>query len=689
MIRGSFSEPLFDRTNLIDMASEKKCYKAETENRSNEIAKKVMERSTPENSKINGKDSEIYKEDLDYGTVKREPFSSSWLEEYPQIVEHIESEHLLHVKGKDQQGKGLNWHEEKFNTDMEAQLNPEARVGEALRGGFQMKLGYFIVPANHVKSFEASSLSEQVRSSIEVRDEENRVTGYRFFVHPQAYDHFRALHEAKLQYVDASHSEFIGTPTSSYRSWVMRRLQKTGDEMRAAKGSVPFIIKLGVSGSVLGSDRWLTPNEIERSIGAQKAFDSIPKEYLKKKGDGADFMVIPETLGIALKGVKNYPPKVKESGLLIREFPQEFLKGECKIFSLAALMSVERIKNEHKGICGLSKGENEDAGLDQLPLIYEVIAATIRAKKVKSAEEFVSKYLIDGYLDAIEGVVLEEGLTIEPHSQNLCMVLNNDNTPKGFAYRDHGGIWIDVATRGLKGKEISIFTQGGSESARKIFKASGAIGKGYIASYSWFYRYQVFIKLMNLISRVQLNAIKSEPKGLPYQIGKSEKLSERNLQDYMITHLREKNGGTKALEIIENLSLSSNQYEEKLKQLDDSYRAKLERYFDLSKVEIAMKDGCFPAAEGGSEKERILYDHKGFLGKHQFKVISKGEKKDIKNFSDLQLKEFDKKAITSFEEVSLLQLKPSYCEQMKQGIAFFNESEELVGFMPCDHKVEL
>lgn len=631
------------------------------------------------------------RDDENYGPVILESFYPTWLRDFPQVIEHVESEHALHVKGVDEENKGLTWHEDKFISDMDPQLNPEAVVPGSSKIGFQMKLGYFIVPASKIQLSTAPSLSPEVAKEMEMKNEKGEVVGYRFFVHPNGYEHFRSLHkDDDITYVSPEHSEFIGTPSSSYRSWIVRHVKEEKAEQEgweALEGTVPFIIKLGVDGAVLGSDRWLTPSEIDRSVQSQVAFDGMDSKHFRNKTPGGDLFIFAESMGLVLKNIPEYPGKAqkgapgKESGVLVREFPAEFLKGQCKIISLASLMSVERTKPENRGLCALN--HSDPVTTEQLPLIYEVIQATIKAGLVTSPEEFVEKYLIEGYLAAIKKVTFEEGLTLEPHSQNLLMVLNNDNTPRGFAYRDHGGIWIDLATRGLQGKTIKPFYRPKGDGNR-LFKMQGAIAKGYIGSYSWFYRYQVFIKMLNTMTKMpSMEKFLPPPPGAPVQINHDEPLPERNLHQYVVKQISAE-PNMNALATIQKLSISFEQYCLLLQKMDMKYIDLLNEYFDLEKVNIHLDEtGCLPSAEGGSTGENVYYNHSGFLGRYRYNMIESDSLKfDFEKIPTHLKEKIKERVITSFGKASLEELGVEDVLVLKKGLCLLNNQHAIVGFMP-------
>ena len=518
-----------------------------------------------------------------YGSVKLQPFTGNWLKDYPQIIEHLHSEHLLHIRGVDEDGRGLNWHTNKFAWGLNPKFNPETVVGNARRGGFQMKLGYFLIPVEHIDQVLSSSLSPKVLQEFEVRNAKGEVHAIRFFVHPEANTHFAALHDAKIPYVKPEQSEFMGTPTSSYRSWVIRRVVEKEADFAAQPETVPFIIKIGVAGSPTDTSRLLPKNVIERSIQAQISFDQMEKRDFNQGANGSDLLLFKENLGLSLKNISNYPPRLAQtvdSGIIVREFPHELLEGQCKILSFSALMSVERMKEANRGICALDGIGN---GLESLPLIFDVMHAAIKKGLVKSPGRFIYTYLIHGYLKAIEAVVFKHRRTLLPHGQNLCLVLNADNTPRGFAYRD-----FEAISQGVEGD--------------------------HIGSFSFYYRYHILVKLWNLLTQATTD-LTPPPRGAPTQLGYQQKPFERNLNRYLFQKFE---NDAKVLKILHELSLIDVEYESLLECLDANYMYKMSQYFDIVKANILMPDGTLPAAESGSSNESLQQLHNRNLWKYRF-----------------------------------------------------------------------
>ena len=373
------------------------------------------------------------------------------------------------------------------------------------------------------------------------------------------------LFEFNIPFIQPDRSEYIGTPTSSYRSWAIRRVVEKDNTVYPEKDSIPFIVKLGVS-SAHDSTRLLSECEVKRSIQAQVHFNQI-------KIDPGLF-IFQENFGLCLKNIPRYPPATITrttapigSGIIIREFPEDLLQRKCKIFSFSALMSLERLKHTEK--CVLNPSVE-----GRLPIIYEIINNAIDKGIVQSSEEFIRRYLIFGILHILEGLIFEEGMSLALHGQNLCMVLNNENLPIGIAIRDHGDI-------------------------HRIER--------YLETYTWFYRYHVFIKLMNVMT-VSTDYFLPAISGVPVQIGFSKSLKERSLNYYLQNKINKNSFlSSKVQSIFKKISIDFKEYRMFLEILDHSYLSLLSKYFNLEGYP-KLRIGNLPSAETGSSGERKIYN---------------------------------------------------------------------------------
>lgn len=505
-----------------------------------------------------------------YGEYEMHPFDGSWLSDFPSLVEHIRSEQLLNVYTLDEKGEGVHWPAEKFSSKLDVKFNPAAQLPDSPLGGFQMQIGYFIIPLEHADTMMSKNISPDELQELHVCNEKGDCVGYRLFVHPEAYSHYRSLHAAEIPFVTPTNSEFMGTPTSSYRSWVVRRISTT-------QKTSPFIVKFGVSSSPSDINKLLSKDVVEHSLKTQARLEEISPAKFARGAKGSDLVFFQENFGLTLKGIENYPPSYAagdgspvDSGMIVRKIPQELLEG-CKFLSMSALMSAERTRKSHYALCHLISPEK---GGGPLPLIYEVIQAAVDKKLVKNSEHFIRKYFIEGYLEAIEELYLRQGIAFSPHGQNLCMVLNPDNTPRGWCYRDLEGM-------------------------------STGPQQGYLETYSWFYRYHVFVKLLNVL--VLNSKHLASLFGPPTQLGMGEGMPERALYSFITKNI----GHTpkihaSALGMLFNLHISPQDYQYLIFQLDKSFLEKLDKYFHVAKAGVVKRDGTLPSAEGGSSAEPLL-----------------------------------------------------------------------------------
>ena len=496
--------------------------------------------------------SKGYDEDLfEQGAVS--PFNGTeWLADFPQLIEFLQCEHLLHMHGADEAGRGLHWEAGQNEKGLNPKYSPDAKAPGCMQRGIQMRVGYFIVPMDKLDLYLSENLSPAVTRELAVRDEEGQLIGLRFFVHPEAYVHFAPLLRAGIAFVPPSKSEFMGTPLSSYNSWLIRRVS-TSDRK-------PFIVKMGTPNGSGDIKHLFAGDDIVRSLRRQKKLDKIPER--------PDFVLFKETAGLIIQDIPGYPEGTVDSGIVISELPEQLLSGDCKILSLSSAMSCERVKPKNLGIGALDSTQTE---LQQLPLIFELIDAAIQKGLVKTPEEFLKTYFIDAYLQAIEQLVFKEGYSLGGQGQNLYLVLNADNTIKGFAYRDLEGMILE---------------------------------KNYLESYSWSYRYANFIKCLNVLTRSECED-SLPPLGAPIRAGTEKPSSERNLY-CTLSRMLEKEGDYLSLEALKKLSITPNESLKLLKQLDSSYLVLLKRYFEFDEAVILNSDGTVPCAEKGSIAEKTL-----------------------------------------------------------------------------------
>lgn len=213
------------------------------------------------------------------------PFNGAeWLSDHPQLIDFIQSEHL-------------HWEFDHFTRH--------------IQGSFQMKLGYFIIPIENLQLLFSKDLSPAITRELTVRNDEGKLHGLRFFVHPTAYDHFSPLLAANIKFVPPSKSEFMGTPTSSFNTWLIRRVSTTDRK--------PFIVKMGTPNGNGDIKHLLAGDDIVKIITTQKNLDKLP-----------DCVFFKEIAGLILYNFPEYPSGTVDSGIIIGELSDQLFTDKCK-----------------------------------------------------------------------------------------------------------------------------------------------------------------------------------------------------------------------------------------------------------------------------------------------------------------------------------------------------------------------
>lgn len=316
------------------------------------------------------------------------PFNGAqWLHDRPYLIDFLQNENLLHTHGVDETGRGLHW--DAAETGLNPRYDPE--------GQFQIKLGYFIVPRENVDLHQTMFYALENKELGAEIYEGYYVTAVRFFIHPEAYAHFAPLLRCGIPFVPPSESEYMGTPISSYNTWLVRNLSYVSD---------PFILKMGTPNGSGDIKHLLASHDVIKSLSHQNKLEKLPKN--------PDFFLFNESAGIILKDIPGYPGGTIDSGIIFCELPKHLLNEESKMISFDSLISCEAVP--------------------ALPLIYELMETAIQKGVVNTPTEFLRTYFIDAYLKAIEPIVFKEGYALT--GNHLYLTLNADNTIKGFAYRD-------------------------------------------------------------------------------------------------------------------------------------------------------------------------------------------------------------------------------------------------------------
>lgn len=366
----------------------------------------------------------------------------------------IASEFVQKIDGSESLSKGLKeflneeqnlhnkdlWGKNAFASKLNPKYVPEANP--------KFALPYFLIPAPDAKFIFSTHFNTKLGDQLYMMI--SGIKYFKFFVHPESEVHYNFLKNA-YRYIGITESEFMASPTSSYRSLVVWNHKN--------KNKVPFIAKINLDRNINGRiDHFESANEVERSIANQKAFDQIGRENLDKM----NIKVFPETAGLLFNQRLEESP-VKLGGQLIREIPSEIINGDKKWLSFFALMSPN-----HR----------------PLPLIMEVIK-----QSGLSSYDFFEKYMINSYLEMFEQMSLKNGINFEPHSQNLAFETTPELKPTGvWILRDFGGVWIDPVSMATDKGPLNTFMNNASAARCKL--KSGR--SNYISSYVFFYKSQVY-----------------------------------------------------------------------------------------------------------------------------------------------------------------------------------------------------
>lgn len=340
------------------------------------------------------------KEECEVVQELKEASDKKWMhDKHPNLMQHLEVERKLHVRGTDSFWDGWHWPTNHFKWNFNLRYNPENAV--------EMSMGYFMIPFSSLnfygKQTRSTIFNKLLISRVDYTTSEDVDTDKYyftpFFVHPESFNYFDNLFDGEFEFVKPEDSDYVGIPTSSYRSWLVRSTEYVRD---------PFIVKFGVMGANQDSSRMTSETNLVNIQETQNVFDSLS---ISKKGK---FTFFHERASYSIKGNGSH------ACMIIREIPEHLLKNRIKIFSFEALMSMERTNPENHGLGSIIQG------MESLPLMFEVMENAIKNGKIKNPVEFVRKYLIQDYVDAIEEVHMKKGKLLSLHSQNLCMFLKND-----------------------------------------------------------------------------------------------------------------------------------------------------------------------------------------------------------------------------------------------------------------------
>ncbi len=315
----------------------------------------------------------------------------------PQAIEKfLYDEQVLHAKDFK-----YPWPEDSsvFHGALPSLYHPERRL--------RFPLPYYLVPEEKISYIQADSINEKLIEQFCVKIGQKKY--YKLFVHPCSMHYYQFLRRNGCKLVNEKETEFLATPTSSYRSLLVWNIKKT------MNNDTVFIVKLTIDKIIFMQDRILDNDEIQKSILIQR----LCEEMENRQDPTSKFTVFPEVAGVCPDQNKLSDCPAKVGGYIIRAIPKSLMTGEKRWIPFQALISQQ------------SNGEK---------LLKKVIKAS-----GLSAESFLKEYFVDKYLAMLEETSFKTGIFFFTHLQNLLLETDADLKPTGnIIVRDLSDAWLDI-----------------------------------------------------------------------------------------------------------------------------------------------------------------------------------------------------------------------------------------------------
>lgn len=435
------------------------------------------------------------------------------------VSEFLSEEQNLHNKDL--------WGKHAFSSGSDPKYVPEKNP--------KFPLPYYLIPESDAKLLYSISLDKKVADQLYLLV--SGVKYYKFFIHPES-DHYYAFLKNAYRYISPVETEFMATPTSSYRSLVVWN-QNTKRK--------PFIVKVSLNKTAADSiDRVVSENEVERSIANQRVFERIGLDKLNQM----NIKIFPEPAGLIFNRQMGGSSE-KLGGQLIKEIPEEIIDGKNKWLSFSALMSPNR---------------------QPRPLILEVIK-----KSGLSSHEFFEEYMIKSYLTMFENLSLKNGINFEPHSQNLVFETTLDLKPTGkWVLRDFDGVWTDPVAMAGNGGPLEVYMNAGSAAKYKLRGGRG----NYISSYAFFYKRQVFDLLLLEVAKYDASLTVAKINDLKEKI---DKMYLKQINSYLKLNLKHA-PDMSTYQKIEQIVLDQTTLDNKIKKKPLKDSSELRAFFERKKA---------------------------------------------------------------------------------------------------------
>jgi hypothetical protein len=226
---------------------------------------------------------------------------------------------------------------------------------------------------------------------------QNGVSQWRFIVHPESESFYSELLKTATRGKD-----WYATSTSSSRTLVV---------WPPTRPDLVFFGKLSLDKEIAGVARTIPAGEVARSLGTTATLNTISSDLPK------NFNYFPESIGLM-------PKNFERGGMIVREIPEDIKSGKDKFVPLFSLYA--KCKSCRKN-----------------PLLMDMIN-----RSGMGPEAFVRNKIISPFLDQWLELVINEGISMEPHAQNVLVGIDDNQDLNGkFLHRDFGGFNIDFEFR--------------------------------------------------------------------------------------------------------------------------------------------------------------------------------------------------------------------------------------------------
>lgn len=265
-------------------------------------------------------------------------------------------------------------------------------------------LPYFLIPIN--KDLILYKESEKQFFDNNLFFSKDGKTFYPFFVHPETVEFFVSWLDGKYEFIDVDKSIYKATPTSSYRSLLVTN----------TKTNVKFIVKVSLFDNVANGARHIDWSSASGQYSSSqivcKSVNNIKNitffEDIGAFGITADRALYLSNRFRVLIGDR----RIKTLANVIRKIPEEFyIENDNKICSIASFSSPVLSKESY--ICKAWKNSK---------LNYT---------------KFIDNFIYKPIKKIILRLLMEHGVVLETHCQNVMLELDDSYLPTGkFYYRD-------------------------------------------------------------------------------------------------------------------------------------------------------------------------------------------------------------------------------------------------------------